>query len=179
MIKIVAYTKTVVFSVFLTIISNLLVGQNNITSKIRILRGSNVGFNFNSYNRIQNGITYNDFTQLQLYFNDTVAGGIPNPTSQGWQLTVRALQPNISGSMTTSTLPLESIKITIKKNGINYGPYDLGATELLLIDGPDATLNDNVEVSYSCGTDSNPNYNMINKVPDYYVVDIEFTLKPQ
>ncbi len=171
MTKIVTYTKIVVCSI-LTIICSSLVGQND-TCNIKILRGSSVSFHFNSYNRIQNGITYNDFTHLQLNFNDT------RPTSQGWELTVRALQTSIEGSMTTFTLPLESIMIMVKKGGEERGPFFLGTTPLSIFDGSDATLNnEKVEISYLCGTVTNPN-KMINKVPDYYVVDIEFTLEPK
>ncbi|HPW65594.1 MAG TPA: hypothetical protein PLS84_00780 [Salinivirgaceae bacterium] len=168
MIKIVAYTKVLACIIFLTIVCNLLVGQ---PPKIRVLGGANVGFNFNTYNRIQNGITYNDFTKLELNSNGT-------PAPNGWELTVRALQANIGGSMTTYFLPVESIKVKAKKDGVEYTSYDLGTGEQTIISGPETTLDKViVEISYSCGTDSDPNYKMINKVPDYYAVDIEFTLR--
>ncbi len=177
MLNRVVYIKVVTLFLYLNTICGFLAGQNNITSKIRVLRGSNLSFNFNSYNRYSSGIIYQNFTQLQLYFKDTLLTGGSNPSSSGWQLTTRAIQSSISGGMTIYDLPLNSILLYVNMDGAEHGPFTLNATELQLVKGTDNDLNKTIEISYYCGT--NADNNMINKFPDNYVVDIEFTLKPQ
>lgn len=152
-------------------------GQNNVTSRIRVLRGANLSFIFNTFSRFDNGVTYSEFTELRLYFNDTIDGGAANPSGAGWQLTMRALQPNIEGDMSTATIPLATIRATIHYDGNDYGPFDLSTLETKILEDTDlVNVNKTIFISYDCGTQ--PATNLINKVPDTYVVDIDFTLKP-
>lgn len=152
-------------------------GQNNVTSRIRVIRGANLVFNFSTYNRYASGISYENYTYLQLYFNDTIAGGLPNPSGLGWKLTVRALQPNIAGTW-GGYLNLNTIRMRVLFNSIEYGPFTLTSSDQTLVSGNDLlNFTGTVQISYDCGT--LPANNLINQLPDTYVVDLEFTLSPQ
>lgn len=160
------------------LIQQTAMGQNNVTSRLKVLRGANLNLIFNSYNKFKNGIEYRNYTQLQIYFSDTINGGTANPTTSGWQLTMRALQPNIEGDMTVYALPLNSIVMDVTLEGTgSTATYPLSSTEQVVAQGNDAILSTCVSIGYKCGTMSSNN--MLNKVPDNYVVDLEFTLKPR
>ncbi|HON17559.1 MAG TPA: hypothetical protein PK990_00145, partial [Salinivirgaceae bacterium] len=145
--------------------------QNNVTSRIYIVRGSNVVFNFSNYSRYANGVSLERFTHLRLYFNDTITGGIPNPSGTGWALKVRSVQNNISGDMWGNVLSLSTIQIRAHYNGSDFGPFTLTNIDQTIVTGPDLlSFNGIVEISYDCGT--LPTNNLINQLPDVYLLDL-------
>lgn len=73
----------------------------------RILKGNSVSFSFNSIDDIQNGITLNNWTELEVYFYDD-----PTPANR-WKLTVEALSLNAEGINAANIIPLSAIEIEV------------------------------------------------------------------
>jgi len=151
--------------------------QNQTTARLTIESGGSVEFIFNSFFEYENGISYNDWTKLGVYFIDTIAGV---PTAMTWQLDVKADDAQIRGVL--GNLPLQTIELSVSGDP---GPtYFAGRLQLLnsdqriVEDGPQTNLIlpslTNVFVSYHCG-ETAP-FKLFGKPADYYSVDIVYTL---
>jgi hypothetical protein len=168
----------VVFFFFLLTLP-LFCQEGTATPRLRVVRGARLDFIFNSLVKYNNGVTYTDFTQLNIYYNDTVGAGVPTPGA-GWELTVRALQPEIVGDITSTVIELGSIVLNVKIDGVEPGnEYSLTTAPLVIASGNDPDIvdvNKVILISYMCGTIES-SVNMMGLPPDYYFVDIEFNLK--
>lgn len=169
-------------ALFMIVVVHAIYGQN-ITSRLRIMRGARLDFIFNSYSKYNNGITYAGYTELQLTYTDTTANGGHTPGA-GWVLTVKALQSGITGDATSNQLALETIQLKVDLNGTVSSPEPLSTIEKVIASGnydgylpADKTITETVLISYDCGTDIANK--LLNKKEDYYFVDLVFTLKPQ
>ena len=155
-----------------------LFGQGTTTVRLQVVRGARLDFIFNSLSKYKDGISYPDFTQLNIYFNDTIDAGIPNPTCAGWELTLKAVQTEIDGDMTAQDLDLSTIEFTVKIEGIATGTtYTLSNASQVIASGVSPAIvdvNKEVLITYNCGT--LPANSLLNKMPDYYYVDLEFNL---
>lgn len=85
-----------------------------ITARVGVISGGSVQFNFNSYAKIKNGITYVGHTKLKIYFNDDSGAPLftPNPNAKGWTLYCKALNSEILSDEGFPSLPLNTLKVT-------------------------------------------------------------------
>ena len=140
-------------------------------ARLNISSGSSVYFHFNSYQKYVDGVTYSNFTNLSVYYNDTtVANTFPN-----WRIDVKALTPLITGDAgNTLDLNILELSATTSAGGVSYGTLALTNSDVTLLDGVPGTDpgTASVLVSYYCGVTNS----LLQKNSDYYVVDILFTL---
>ena len=154
-----------------------LFGQGTTTVRVRVVRGARLDFIFNSLSRYTDGMTYTDFTKIDIYYNDTVGVGVPNSNCTGWELTVKALQPQFEGDMSAQILDLATIVFSVKRDGIDAGTFTLSNAEQVIASDvfPNiVNVNEEILITYNCGT--LPGNNLMNKMPDYYNVDLVFNL---
>lgn len=154
-------------------------GQN-ISLRLRVVSGGNVSYIFNSLKKYEAGITYEDWTRLQIFFNDTTDVGGPGP-STGWELRVKATTSGIMSDGGNPNLITKSIGIRPKISpGGNSASVEL--TDINLTDGFQTivegvgkqNIKEEVFISYDCGV--NPLYKILNNPPDFYYVDLEFKI---
>ncbi len=176
------------FTFIFSFIAFFSIAQRNITSRLQIEAGSSVYFYFNSFNKINNGISYNDWTKLSVYYIDVDGGGASNNTR--WALDVKANDSDIRGEA-GNTLDLRTIQIEADYiSGSNDGTttylndgvgVELSDTDENLVDkGLETGAVDGptkVSISYHCG--KNAGYELIGEEPDFYFIDIIFTLRPE
>jgi len=167
--------KLLIFITFT--IFGIFVYSQNTTSRLTIESGGSLNFYFNSLQKYQNGIEYTDWTKLRIYYNDTTdAGNVGiNPT---WKLDVKALNPTFNGDagniLNLNTLELEATGIA----GVT-GIQALSNSDISLITGGAITDPGTVSIfiTYYCGQNkTGSNNNLLGKKPDYYYVDVVFTL---
>jgi len=140
-------------------------------ARLSINSGSSVYFHFNSYQKYVNGVTYPNFTELLISYNDTTVAN----TYQNWKIDVKALSPNINGDIPPNMLDLDVIELEASGTGVSTGLQSLTNTDVKLTGDlqPVAGLtNASVFITYYCGVHKS----LMGKVPDYYVVDLLFTL---
>ncbi|MBI9066916.1 MAG: hypothetical protein JEZ09_06465 [Salinivirgaceae bacterium] len=158
--------------------SNISICQN-ITSRITILQGSSVNFVFDSYSDIENGITYEDFTEIRIYFNDTTDLGAPNPVSNGWELDVRANSATFEPDYGVTTLPLNTMQLRTYYYSTAYGPFDLGAAdiEIAIWENLKPVINvvESIIISYDFGTVVGRKLDGYGS--DFFSTDLIFTVK--
>lgn len=126
--------------------------------------------------KFNNGIELKDWTELKIYYNDTIAGGLENPATTGWELNVRANTPNFQADY--GGVPLELDKIIIKTfyDGITYGPFTLSSSDVEIATGTSGlNVNKNILISYECGMDVGNS--LINYFSEFYSTDLIFTIK--
>ena len=140
-------------------------------ARLSINSGSSVYFHFNSYQKYVNGVTYSNFTELLISYNDTTAAN----TYQNWKIDVKALSPNINGDVAPNMLDLDIIELEASGYGTSTGLQSLTNSDVKLTGGlqPLAGVsNESVFITYYCGVHKS----LLGKSPDYYVVDLLYTL---
>lgn len=171
--------KKTLFYLFLIFVQVNSYSQNT-TSRLRILSGGSMYFNFNSLQKYENGLTYSNWTRAEVYFIDTTNLGVQ--TLLEWRLDVKAMTPLINGDAGYS-LPLNTIEI--ESNGLNAtynGPFAISdADDVHLVEdglqtAPGYTI---VNITYHCGKSLTVGNNLLGSDPDYYFVDLLFTLQPE
>lgn len=158
---------------------NTLTAQNT-HARITIQGGNSTMFNFNSWQRLTDGITINDYTRLNIYFVDTTDLGIPSGAL--WHLSGRFVYPVIAGA--SNSLDLDKVEIQISSipagstnNAAGWITLNENFT-VLVSDGPNMT-NGLVTISYRVGdNDANTN-SLFGEPPDFYYVELEFFLEKQ
>jgi len=170
--------------------AHLVNAQRNTTSRIRINSGDNIDFLFRTFNDMQNGKSFNNWTTIYIYFNDTTPG--PTPAGSGWQLEFRADDTDFVG-VGGNTLNLAILEL--KASGPATGPNgetitysnttELQDVDQVLILGDiqnqgNGPYSDNFFISYYCGQQiSLGGESVWSQKGDYYNVNIIFTLSPQ
>ncbi|HPE19186.1 MAG TPA: hypothetical protein PLM76_11145, partial [Tenuifilaceae bacterium] len=134
-----------------------------------------------SLQKYESGIEYLNWSNLQVFYNDTTDVGTPG-TSIGWELRVKAGTIGImSDGGGNPPLALESIEIepTITFGG-TVTTINLTDSWQTIVEGNgNLSILENILISYRCGTDPDPIYSMLEKPPDYYFVDLEFKVFPR
>lgn len=157
--------------------------NENIAARLTIKRGNHVDFVFNSFSKYENGITLNNYTVIQIYYKDTAVSP-PNPVLPNlltkWKLSANALTDKMNGDG-GNNLDLDVLELTATGAGTSAGKQALvyenpGDGVELITDGPQNAAPMTVQITYDCGTGSKK---LMNKMADYYIVDIEFTLIEQ
>ena len=137
------------------------------------MTGNSVEFNFNRISDFENGKSLDNHTTIEVNYNDTIAGGLPNPAGLGWELNVRSLTPTIESTDSGETLPLNVIEMRVFHNAATT-TYTLNSVDTEIATGPDlVAYTDNVIISYDIGK-TNPIDIVSN---ERFVVDLIFTLK--
>lgn len=156
-------------------------GQNT-TSRLTIESGGSLNFYFNSLQKYKTGIEYTDWTKLRIYYIDTIAGG-GDGAYPLWKLDVKAMSPQINGddgnTLNLNTIELEASQLIGVAFGNLTGIQALNNSDISLITGADMTRSGTatVYITYYCGQNkTGSNNNLLGKMPDYYYVDIVFTL---
>lgn len=150
-------------------------GQN-VTKVVRIRSGGILSFNISSITDYSNGKTYNNWSRLNITFTDTTNTG-GDGASIGWRLNVRAGSAAILTDGGGPNLPLSHIRIrpTTTISGATVTNVTLSASDQELVSGPDpgtGTTTGEITLSYDFGTVTP----LIGSTPDYYYVELIFTL---
>jgi len=147
-------------------------GLSQTTSRLSISsEGETLPFDFNSFKKYEDGISIS--TIASVYFVD------PSLPALRWKLDVKANSASIIGD-NGNTLPLSTIEI--QASGTEnptalYHTISLAPSDVTLIEnGSQTDLNGHIiYIQYNVGT----NTSLLGQTPDYYFVDIIYTLQPE
>jgi hypothetical protein len=162
------------------------------SARLTVLYGSNISFNFNTLDKIKNGIEVVNGTVLGISLVDKMEIG---HDLDGFELNFRSFnsQANIKGDF--YTLPLNRIRVkaenaigldtgtpnpdgyqNLSTDWINLFSYTDATVDTLKLDWANYQLN----ISYECGKPLSVggNGSLMGEEPDYYAVEIELELVP-
>ncbi len=164
-----------------------------------IERGSMVPFVFNSFAKLEQGVTYTNWTRIKIKMQETTVDGI-DTFALGWTLSFRALTATIQGDrgVPADNLPLNTIRISSTDNSptppqLNGVPLTeltnayqdlatatpgLHVPNTIIPGDPEETI---LDVTFECGANNAgcpgiPCNQLFGKMPDNYTVDIELLL---
>jgi hypothetical protein len=150
----------------------------NVTKDIRVVSGGSVSFVFSSLKEYSNGKALNGWTRLKVQFADTTDGG-GDGASTGYRVMVRAGAATIQADGASPDLALSYIRINPSATTLPGPPI---LTQITLTDGDQtiveggdpgvATISGDITLDIDCGVTSP----LLGKSPDYYFVDLIFTL---
>jgi len=158
--------------------------SQNTTSRLTIISGGNVNFYVNSFDKYNNGISYPNWTTVNIYFVDTLADG--SQTGLKWKLDAKAMANNIGGIL--GNLPLNTIELEAADGGgpsAAYSPvFALQNSDVSLVTGGTQTdliipVLTTVNITYHCGKSLTIANSLFGKPADYYSIDILLTLGPE
>jgi len=180
--------------IFFLLVATLLLASKSVlcqewnSARISVLSGGAIPFNFNSLQKIRNGIEIQDGLILGITLTDNNEAG---HDLEGFVLNFRAFnsQTNLQGD--ANTLPLNRIRIkALSYKGLDSG-YSYGYTDLSSGWQPLFSFNNTlwsnldwsnhqISVSFECGkpTTAGGNGSLLGEPSDYYQVEIEFELVP-
>ena len=155
-----------------------LTGLRGQTMGVVVVSGGTVQFQFNSYQKIKDGISYPNYSRVKIY---SING---NPACKGWTLYCKSTNSTILSDDGVSTLPLNYVKVTphIESNDFPVYPtvypgFILSASDDkiaestsigALYDGKRAILVLDIAFATSSG--------LIDVKSGYYYVDLFFTI---
>jgi len=172
--------KSILIFIVVLINSGSSAYSQNITSRITILSGASVPFSFNSYTRLENGMSLASWTRLQIYYLDTLDDGSLNSSSQ-WHLLVRANSGNITGDEGGS-MTLDKVELEVSStdgNAVGSRVTLTSSDQEIVSNGSNPTNTATVTISYYVGNASGGTNTLLGESPDYYFVDLVFTLEKQ
>lgn len=162
-----------------------------------IERGSQVPFVFNTFSKLEQGVTYTDWTRIRIKMQEIKVDGI-DTLALGWTLSFRSITPAIVGDrgVPSDYLPLNTLRLSSTDNSTSppqqnaVGLTDLTAAFQALssatpglhvpndISGVEETI---LDITYECGANNGgcplvPCNQLFGKVPDNYSVDIELLI---
>lgn len=150
----------------------------NTTARLSIESGGNLYFNINSFSKYQNGLEYTDWTRLRVYFLDTTNLGVVS--GQSWRLTVEAMNANIQGDagniLNLNTIELQANCTDATGKGIVALPVPGAPVELLDL-GANNVTSSLILITYYCGQSRTVANNLVGEQPDYYFIDVLYTLE--
>jgi len=153
-------------------------GAQNVTKNIRVVSGGYVSFSFSSLKNYKNGKTLDGWTRFSVQFADTTDGG-DDGASTGYRVTVRAGAATIQSDGGSPDLALSYIRITPSATTLpgppTLTPITLTDGDQTIVEGGDpgvATISGDITLDIDCGVTSP----LLGKSPDYYFVDLIFTL---
>lgn len=137
--------------------------------RLQIVGGANVVFNVNSYSKVKNGITYDDYTTVRVYFSGA------DETTNEWELLVKANNANMNPDYGTKTLPLDVLKLRSSYSESEGCEFALSNTETQLAYGnhPKTSAVKDIKISYILGEDGT----LFGYSSDYFSTDLEFTVR--
>lgn len=137
--------------------------------RLQIVGGANVVFNVNSYSKVKNGITYDDYTTVRVYFSDA------DESTNEWELLVNAIDANMNPDFGTKTLPLNVLKLRSSYSESDGAEIVLSDTETQLAHGihPKTNAVKDIKISYILGE----NGTLFGYSSDYFSTDLVFTVR--
>lgn len=185
-------TKMFIALILMLVSTSMCISQEWNAARITVLYGSDIPFNFNTLDKIKNGVEIATGTRFGISLADSSKVG---HDLEGFELNFRSFngQPNIKGDV--NVLPLNRIRVKAESGlglggGISEGYENLTTNWVRLFSytktpwnppGDDLKWSDNqLIISYECGkpiTDGG-NGSLMGESPDYYNVEIEFELVP-
>ncbi len=153
------------------------VTAQNITKRIWVGSGGSVAFNFKSLTEYSSGKILNSWSRLNMHYRDTSdAGG--DGTSIGWKILVRASSATIQSDGAAPDLDLSTIQLKPTTTIPNTAVTNItltNADQIIVestVDPGASAVTGEIVISYECGTITP----LLGKQPDYYFVDLIFTL---
>ncbi len=163
-------------------------GQEWNYARLSVLYGGNIPFNFNTMDKLKNGIEIINGTVIGITLADSNQVG---HDLEGFDLNFRSFngQPSIRGDV--YTLDLNRIRIKAENEtglapGVSSGYQDLSTGWTTLFSYTDIPWSDLVwanhqlSIAYECGKPvaDGGNGSLLGEPADYYVVEVEFELVP-
>jgi hypothetical protein len=172
--------KILFFIIFYISCIQFVYSQFFLSGKINILNGTQIVFNFNMLNKIENGITLNDWTQLAIAYTDSTAIG---GDGKKWELMVRTDDSYLLseyGSITTFSPGFILMTTTYIGDGtvsvVSDQPLSTSDTYIARqTDNATIDVNGTVIITFKCGTSGE----LMNFESNYFTTDLIFTLKEQ
>ncbi len=168
----IAYIIRVTFGIIGLIVSTYTFGQNT-TSRLTLgNEGETIFFNFNSFEKYRTGISMSTFASV--YFIDTTDLG--TTTALQWDLMVRANSNFIEGDY-GNTLPLSTIRIVA--NGLpQCQTITLSNADQPVVNSANQDPLNGYKNTLTFTYDIGRVVPLLGEDPDYYYVDIIYTLQP-
>jgi len=160
-----------------------------ISSRLTLVYGSSIPFNFNTLEKIKNGIEIATGTMLGI----SLADGNPDGSKMltGFNIYFKSFNDQAVIQGDVYTLPLNMIRVKADNapglgTGTTEGYQDLSTGETLLFSYTNPTWVDlnwadyQLIISYECGKPvaDGGNGSLLGEEPDYYNVEIQFDLWP-
>ncbi|NJO88297.1 MAG: hypothetical protein HC831_04500 [Chloroflexia bacterium] len=162
-------------------------GQADTIIRLDVMSGSSTNFQFNSYSKIISGIEYTNWTRFRVYFKVHDGTHTGNPTANTWELLVHANASPIPGDG-GNTLGLDRVELAVENAGSGTATAGIGnyvvitgtsqaTADQLITGGANLAVPayEDVIISYRVGGTNS----VQGAVPDYYFVDLVFTLNTQ
>ncbi len=156
------------------------------SARISVMHGSSIPFNFNSLDKIKNGIEVSTGTRFGISMADSTGHVLT-----GFVLYCRTFNNQAVIKGDSYSLPLNRIRIKAEnviglETGISAGYKDLTSDWVPLftytnLAWTDLTWNNaQLNIAYECGkvAESGESTSLLGEEPDYYNVEIEFELVP-
>jgi len=190
--------RVILYIIFFNLVSLYCFSQSS--AGFFIEQGQVVPFVFNSFSKLEQGITYTNWTRIKVKMQELDPTGGSDTSALGWTLSFRALTPSIVGDagIPANNLPLATIRLSSQDNSPNPPQFDPTGVFVELSTafqalattipgfhvpntvaaGPEQTI---LDISYECGGNNSgcpaaPCNQLFGKVPDLYTVDIELLL---
>lgn len=173
---------------FLILATSVLRAQEWNSARLTVLYGGNIPFNFNTMDKIKNGIVITQGTRFGISMADSSQVG---HTLQGFDLNFRAFNNQASIKGDVYTLPLNRIRVKAVNalglgSGHSFDFQDLTTDWVTLFSYTNTSwvnldwANNQLDISFECGqpVSSGGNGSLLGESPDYYNVEIEFELVP-
>jgi hypothetical protein len=180
------YRRFAFFALLLCFQINTVCGQKT-SSRIIVESGGNVPLIVNSLKKYDEGVVLENWTKLYISFSDSIEGtpNIVNPAST-WQLGVRANEATMYGDyfgFDARTLNLDYLRVEVTGiESVGGSPLYTGSPTEIVLSDADQTLitggpqgNYRITLSYKLGKDAK----LLGHPPDYYLVDLIFTLSKE
>lgn len=153
------------------LLSNVMYSQIDTVAKITVLSGSSLNINFNSYDKIQSGITTpysNGWTRMRVLFQlRDITSGTPVYTDLNWELCVRSSTAAIQHDGGGIGMPLNTIRVRIDNTGAWQAITNIDAQIRT------GTSGETITIAYDCGVANT----VAGNAPGYYFGDLIFTLR--
>lgn len=160
-------------------------------ARLTMVEGAAINFNFNSIEKMKNGITLNDATIIGVTVPDSV--GDPLTEVVRWEIQFKANNgaANFDGESVGNSLPLNVLELKADDNvGLGIAPgswVELDAAYQVLFTTNDANnigltntgwTNKQFGISYRCGANAGGTNSVFGYPTDYYTVEIEILFVP-
>lgn len=152
---------------------NIAFCQCSVVKRVKIISGGSVPFIFSTISKYESGISYNNWSRINVFF-DTTCVSSNDHSITGWKLYVRANDAVVS-SDAGFMLPLKVLKIVPWTDiaGATMTTVILSAVDVPIVECANPDGSGDVLLRFDCGKDST----LLGKKPDYYYIDLVFTLK--
>jgi hypothetical protein len=180
--------RRIAFITMLLLFSEISYSQEWNAARLVILYGGDVAFNFNSLEKIKNGIELINVTHLGISLADSNQVG---HTLEGFDLNVRTFNGATQIDGDAGTLDLNVVRVKAENAlglgaGTSYGYQDLDVGWTTLFSYSNVAFTDltwdanQLYVSFDCGIPvaDGGNGSLLGEPGDYYIVEIEIELVP-